>query len=36
VRDVTVFEQLNLDWDRVVEVNQTEFEYYTEGEDAGE
>jgi hypothetical protein len=31
VRDLTVFEELGLEWDRVVEVNQTEFEYYAEG-----
>jgi hypothetical protein len=36
VRDLTVFEELGLEWDRVVEVNQTEFEYYAEGGEAGE
>jgi hypothetical protein len=36
VRDLTVFEELGLEWDRVVEVNQTEFEYYVEGSEAGE
>lgn len=35
VRDLAVFEELGLDWDRVVEVNQTEFEYYAEGSEAG-